>query len=223
MRLIRSYWGVILASTLAALWFGGCELNPQPEVPAGTDDSGIGGKLNTGGTGGLGVGGSGGSGTGASSGNDSAVSGCAPGCGEGKLCNQDACVDDPCEPNSCEADQACKPNADFSASDCFQSCAGVTCQSDEVCVDGVCQPDECSGSCAGNEICQVNREGGFACGVDPCETDAAPNCAAGEVCDPLTAGCALDPCNGVKCPTGQLCERGQCHFENDGGPSGDAG
>jgi hypothetical protein len=223
VRLIRSYWGVISASALLALAFGACELNPQPEVPAGTEDSGLGGTGNSGGggTGGLGNGGSGG--VGATAGNDGALSGCAPGCDQGKLCNQDACVDDPCEPNSCEADQACKPNADFTASDCFLSCAGVACQSDEVCVDGQCQPDECSGACGASEVCQVNREGGFACGVNPCETDAAPSCASGEVCDPFTAGCALDPCNGVKCPTGQLCERGQCEFENDGGSSGDAG
>ena len=38
-------------------------------------------------------------------------------------------------------------------------------QSDEVCVDGQCQPDECSGACGASEVCQVNREGGFACGV----------------------------------------------------------
>jgi hypothetical protein len=224
VRLIRAYWGAISACVALALAFGGCELNPQPEVPAGIDDSGVGGvgAGNAGGSGGLGMGGGNG-GTGANRSSDGALSGCAPGCGKGQLCNQDACVDDPCDPNSCEADKACKPNADFTASDCFVSCAGVVCQNDEVCIDGTCQEEPCAGACTANEVCQVDADGGFACGVNPCETDGAPACLTGEVCDPFTAGCALDPCIGVKCPTGQLCSRGQCAFVDDSGSPADAG
>jgi len=47
-------------------------------------------------------------------------------------------------------------------------------------------------------------------------------CGAFEVCDPLTGSCANDPCEGVKCPTGQSCNAGQCQ-KGTGGKGGAGG
>jgi hypothetical protein len=218
---LGSFGVSIIAGGLLAIGFGGCELNPQPEVPnstVGGSDSGMGGFGNAAGGGGTGA--NVGLDAGAGAGGTTAPA-CNPGCESGELCSSGKCIDDPCDPNSCEADQACKPNADFSASNCFASCAGVTCEDDETCVDGVCKVEECGG-CAAGEVCQPADDGGFACDVDPCVTDAAPRCNAGESCDPVSGACTVDPCTGVKCPEGQSCASGQCQFDGDAAP-GDAG
>src|SRR5690606_4361382 len=62
------------------------------------------------------------------------------GCAGGLSCHSGACVDDPCQPNPCQADEVCKPNAAFDDFKCTPSCADVTCPATERCVDGACTP-----------------------------------------------------------------------------------
>ncbi|MFO0570135.1 MAG: hypothetical protein U0263_31115 [Polyangiaceae bacterium] len=141
-----------------ALLFVACDLNPQPEVP-GSSSSGTGGgaaasgggTTGSGGTGGgIQMGGSGGLGA------DAGTGKCAAGCGSGELCNSGECVDDPCAPNSCAAEKACKPNSDFTQANCLPSCADVTCSAGQTCVDGACVATGCAATCAAN-VAEVRR------------------------------------------------------------------
>ncbi|MBX3129067.1 MAG: hypothetical protein KF718_20290 [Polyangiaceae bacterium] len=194
----------------------GCELNPQPEVPGG----GLGGTGGVGGSyagsGGSGALGTGAGGSGGGSGGGIAATPCGGECESGELCATGKCVDDPCEPNACDASEACKPTADFAAAGCFSSCANVTCGDGETCVDGDCQPTGCATACAPGEACSASGDGGFACMNDPCSSQST-SCAPGDVCDPVSGTCIADPCTGVKCPTGQACVLGQCLAATDAG------
>jgi hypothetical protein len=222
---------------MLALVFGfavaaACSLNPQPEVPSGA--SGGKGGLGTGGSGG-GAGGSGGSGAvgigGGTSGGAAGAGGtggggldatagpCAPGCASGELCNDGACVQDLCagSANNCDADQACKPNAAFTAVDCVTTCADVTCGTGETCRDGQCVTTGCSSDCATGEVCLPDGDGGYECVPDPCLADGGKSCAATEVCDSQSADCVPDPCTGVACPANQECVWGECLWSAEAG------
>lgn len=195
-----------------------CDLNPQPEVPGGTAASGgvagvgAGGKGGYAATGGL---------TGGGGGAEAGSGPCGAGCASGDLCNAGACVPDLCASNSCDADQACKPNAAFTASNCVGSCATVSCPKGQSCVDGACQATGCADDCAAGEVC-LPTEAGFACTPNPCDADAAAPCGLTETCEPASASCIPDPCNGVKCPANQQCSDGQCYWEPDATPNSDA-
>ncbi len=233
----RNAWlALVVGCAVSCAW--ACDLNPQPEVPSGAAAAaGAGGFGGTaagsglGGSAGAGIGGYGGGagagatsgpgGSGGGSGGGTGITDCLPACNAGEVCNLGKCVDDPCEPNSCDAKQACKPNADFSAAGCFDSCASVNCAAAEQCDDGKCAPTGCSVTCAAGEVCLPGGDGGYACVPDPCTTEAGVLCGANQACDPLTLGCVLDPCIGVKCPAGQTCNAGQCVYAADAG--GDAG
>jgi hypothetical protein len=204
-----------------------CDLNPQPEVPSSTatggnsGGGGVGGSTGvgggtTGGSGGIGIGGSGGT-------NPLPDAGITPcGCPTGQVCYAGGCIDDPCEPNTCDAKQACKPDPDFLASSCLDTCAGVSCASGQVCVDGKCETG-CSAACVSGEVCASGADGGYECVPDACVGDAGVTCDAGQVCEPASGACMTDPCTGVKCPVGQSCVDGQCYFDSDAGvDAGDA-
>ncbi|MFZ1693111.1 MAG: MopE-related protein, partial [Flavobacteriales bacterium] len=53
------------------------------------------------------------------------------GCKTGEVCSNNACVDDPCDPNTCPADEVCKPNETFTEPRCVKTCANVTCNAGE--------------------------------------------------------------------------------------------
>lgn len=154
---------------------------------------------------------------------DAGTGKCAAGCGSGELCNSGECVDDPCAPNSCAAEKACKPNSDFTQANCLPSCADVTCSAGQTCVDGACVATGCAAACAANEVCASDGDGGYACVPDLCQGDAAgAPCGIGETCEPASGACAPDPCNGVKCPNGQACGASECRWVGDAS-NGDAG
>ncbi|MEZ4222711.1 MAG: hypothetical protein R3B13_17345 [Polyangiaceae bacterium] len=224
----RTFFAFLAA---CALLPAACDLNPQPEVPSGATGGvaatagggGAGATLGMGGSnGGSGaVGGAAGSGMGGStsSGGQGGFVECSPACDAGEICNAGACTDDPCDPNTCDAKQACKPNADFSAAGCFDSCAGVNCAGGQVCMDGTCVATGCPAACAPGEVC-LPRDGGYECVADPCLAPTAPACGANQVCDPAMGACAPDPCTGVKCPADQLCAQGECVYPSDAGDAG---
>ena len=147
------------------------------------------------------------------------------GCPQGKLCNDQACVDDPCNPNPCKADEVCKPSADFLTARCVQSCAGVTCKTGEVCKEGQCNPTGCAGGCPAGQYCQGIADAGTAsCGPSMCTSDGGLACSNGAHCDPATGACGNDPCEGVVCPSGQACQNGDCFSAGaDAGADGSGG
>jgi MYXO-CTERM domain-containing protein len=122
-----------------------------------------------------------------------------------KVCNLGSCVTNPCNPNPCKANEECKPSSDFTTSTCVPSCADVTCASGQVCVQGMCVAD-CASPCPTGQVCDTSQTPP-ACVMDKC-TD--PNaCPDGSYCNPVT-GCGNDPCTGVVCPMGQVCQKGSC-------------
>ena len=147
------------------------------------------------------------------------------GCPQGKLCNDQACVDDPCNPNPCKADEVCKPSADFSTARCVQSCAGVTCKTGEVCKEGQCQPTGCGTDCPPGQYCEGASDAGTgSCGPSMCASDGGLACSNGAHCDPATGACGNDPCEGVVCPSGQACQNGDCFTAGvDAGVDGSGG
>lgn len=194
-----------------ALALGACDLNPQPEVPGSSASGGA----TSGGSGGSAAGGGGGGITvDAGTGGFGHAPPCAPDCASGELCNRGKCVADPCEPNTCDANEACKPQADFTAAGCFGSCATVTCAPGEVCQNGQCEATGCATDCDVGEACLPATDAGYECVPDPCVGRLTP-CADGGVCDPMTNTCVLDPCTGVKCPQLQICVAGECELPAD--------
>ena len=145
------------------------------------------------------------------------------GCAGGLSCHNGACVDDPCQPNPCQADEVCKPNAAFDDFKCTPSCADVTCPATERCVDGACTPTGCDRDCGAApgeaQVCKPDGNGGFSCEPSAC---ANPFCDDGSYCDPINGSCGDDPCAAVLCPSGQTCKGGEC-FASSGGAGGAAG
>ena len=133
-----------------------------------------------------------------------------------KVCNQGACVNNPCQPSPCPADQECKPSLDFTSHACVPTCAGVTCQAGQACVLGVCEAT-CDPACATGQVCDRTQVPPT-CVSDKCAGQAP--CSDGSFCDPVTGSCGNnDPCAGVTCPATQVCESGSC-FEGQGGAGG---
>jgi hypothetical protein len=145
------------------------------------------------------------------------------GCKTGQVCNGGACVDDPCEPNPCKADEVCKPNATFTEGLCVPSCADVKCSATQKCSDGACTAS-CDPACPTGQVCGGDADAGFACKPDQCQTDGgALPCSNGAWCNPATGACGNDPCTAVKCPAAQLCVAGECLWAPEGGSGGSGG
>jgi hypothetical protein len=127
-----------------------------------------------------------------------------PCAGCNKVCNGGTCQDNPCKPDSCKATEECKPSADFTTFTCLKPCAETTCQATEACVDGKCVPG-CP-SCAADQVCDLTATPPTCvagkCNPSPC-TDSS-------CCNPIDGTCGNCPCEGVLCPSGDVCREGQC-------------
>ncbi|MDI3283359.1 MopE-related protein [Polyangium sp. 15x6] len=121
-----------------------------------------------------------------------------------KACNLGSCVDNPCVPGACQPDEVCKPSADFTTFSCVPTCAGVDCAAGTICKDGACVPT-CDPACGAGETCDTSLTPP-ACVQNKC----AGACSNGGCCDPLTGACGNCPCEGVLCPSGQVCQGGEC-------------
>lgn len=121
------------------------------------------------------------------------------GCPKGQVCKNGACVADPCDGVSCQANEFCRDGKCITACGC--------CAKGEVCIEGKCDKDICDGvKCNAGEVCNPNSG---QCGADAC---AKVTCNAGKVC--FSGVCIDDPCNNVKCPSDMKCENGQCVGKN---------
>ncbi len=145
------------------------------------------------------------------------------GCKTGELCSNSACVDDPCDPNTCKADEVCKPNESFTEPRCVKTCAGVTCQAGEQCLEGECKATGCGVDCPAGQVCSPSGDASYACEPNKCTADGGLACSNGAWCDPTTGACGNDPCTGVKCPAGQQCVLGDCQWAPEGGTDGGGG
>lgn len=128
------------------------------------------------------------------------VNGCPP----NEICQNGACIPDPCAGAQCNANQICKGGA------CVDICGCKQCPNNETCVDGQCVPDSCAtAQCASDEVCDPDNG---QCVKNQCPTI---RCEAGRVCS--LNKCVDDPCANIKCPAGNKCQNGQCVGENCGG------
>jgi MYXO-CTERM domain-containing protein len=144
----------------------------------------------------------------------------APCQGCGKICKGDGtCDDNPCTDTSCpDPGTVCKPDPTFTTFTCVPTCAGVMCAADETCHDGTCA--KCDPACAPGQVCDLSQSPP-ACVDNACE----PNTCSidGQCCDPVT-GCGSCPCEGVICPTGEVCMNNECVTDQGGtGGNGSGG
>jgi subtilase family serine protease len=85
---------------------------------------------------------------------------------------------------------------------CVVACGCQTCPAGQRCIDGICQQDLCTlVQCLDDEICTANGK----CIGDPC---IGVSCSAGEVCQ--MGVCAPPACATISCPDGMRCQQGQC-------------
>lgn len=119
----------------------------------------------------------------------------------GAICSCTCSSDRDCDGGRCLTDPAsglpsCYPREGTTP------CGDSHCPDGAVCVDGSCQ-GLCNGArCGAGEICERGR----------CEA-LCPDCAAGEVCDPVRRSCVPDEsCLGVPCGSGERCVDGACHL-----------
>jgi MYXO-CTERM domain-containing protein len=126
-----------------------------------------------------------------------------PGCG--MLCVAGACKTDPCTATTCPANQECLPSPDYTTSSCVAPCANVTCTGSQVCVDGKCAAT-CSPACAAGQVCDTSQSPP-ACVADKCATNP---CTGSTCCNSVTGACGNCPCDGIVCPSGSICQAGQC-------------
>ncbi len=145
------------------------------------------------------------------------------GCKTGEVCSNNACVDDPCDPNTCPADEVCKPNETFTEPRCVKTCANVTCNAGEKCFEGACTATGCGSDCPAGQVCAPAGDASFACAPNKCDTDGGLACSSGAWCDPTTGACSNDPCTGVKCPAAQQCVAGECQWTPETGTGGTGG
>ena len=131
-------------------------------------------------------------------------------CPDGTRCRAGECVA-PCDGVVCPRGQLCRGGA------CIDPCEGVVCPANQVCVAAdpdartVCGPscnctELAAPLCPSDEACDT-RAGSATEGhcVDPgCETAI---CADTEAC---AGGACVDACDGVTCPTDQVCVDGSC-------------
>ena len=122
-------------------------------------------------------------------------------------CNLGSCQQTKCDPDPCQADEECVPNldpGDPTGYTCVKSCAGVTCASGKTCVQGTCKPT-CVPDCPAGQYCDTS-------GATPaCLATNCGACSDGSCCDDKTGSCGHNcPCNGVVCPSGQVCVNDSC-------------
>lgn len=132
-----------------------------------------------------------------------------------QACFNGSCVTNPCTSTTCPG-QTCQPSGDFSTYMCVDSCADKQCNTGEVCKAGTCVPD-CP-TCRMGEYCDSSTSPPT-CVTSQC---TSPTCADGSCCDPASGACGKCPCDGVVCPSGQVCQNGDC-FTGQGGSGGNGG
>ena len=140
-----------------------------------------------------------------------------PGCDQ--ACNDaGGCVANPCTDDTCPPGEVCKPTENFTSFECVGSCADVDCPAGEVCVDGACIPT-CAPPCAADEFCDLSQDPAT-CVPNLCTADSCPN---GGCCDPVDGSCGPCPCEGIVCPTDQVCLDGECIADSGMGGGGAGG
>jgi hypothetical protein len=160
-----------------------------------------------------------------------------PGCD--RSCHSGNCVDNPCEDDTCAADEVCKPSDDFTSHTCVASCADLAddCPTGQKCVDGACE-DTCNPPCSSGLVCNpatllceadrcegsgTGGAGGGAGGGGGAGTTGPVACVDGSCCDPLTGQCGDCPCEGIVCPDGQECLDDECWGAGGAGTGGTGG
>jgi hypothetical protein len=146
-------------------------------------------------------------------------------CGGGFICEHlddvpvpgNYCVPDPCNGVTCAADEVCDPATRM----CRNLCDGVTCQTGEQCQLGVCVDCfDVPTLCMAGELCVRDGQGVGQCQDNPCDPNpcqvdetcvegvcmggCGAGCPDGEVC--VGGACVSDPCDGVTCRTGEVCD-----------------
>lgn len=120
-------------------------------------------------------------------------------CTAGELCVADnlgvgQCVDNPCDPNPCAANETCNGGV------CSNECA-AGCPNGEICVGGDCEPDRCDNvNCPPGEVCDPASG---TCAAGQCE---GVQCLPGQICVETTGECVADPCQMTMCPAGNVCQ-----------------
>ena len=127
------------------------------------------------------------------------------------------CVPDPCNGVTCAADEVCDPATRM----CRNLCDGVTCQSGEQCQLGTCVDCfDVPSLCMPGELCVTDGQGVGQCQDNPCDPNpcqvdetcvdgtcmggCGAGCPDGETC--VGGTCVSDPCDGVTCRTGEVCD-----------------
>lgn len=132
---------------------------------------------------------------------------------------------------SCDGDSVCRTVGDGSGNSyqlCFAPGDGALCPSSYSC-DGAVAVPGCSGlwtACTDLSGCSVDDDRCLPYGDGShctCSCTADSDCGEGATClvlDDGTKACvpdsAIDPCNGVRCPSGTVCEDGTCVDPCDG-------
>lgn len=119
------------------------------------------------------------------------------GCPAKTICQQGACVEDPCLRVSCGVGEFCRRGQ------CVKSCGCLVCLPHEVCWDGQCMANLCAGvQCVHGQICDTS--------VGQCIEDDCATVSCGPQRGCVSGTCVDDPCLGVQCLSGQSCQHGQC-------------
>jgi MYXO-CTERM domain-containing protein len=126
--------------------------------------------------------------------------------GCGKACNLGSCVATKCDPNPCPASKpVCTPVFPDSFT-CTKSCADVDCPSGQKCEQGECKKT-CASPCPKGQYCDETQS------TPKCVDDLCPTegCSDGSCCDHKSGSCGQNcPCDGVVCPSGQVCKDDSC-------------
>jgi hypothetical protein len=138
------------------------------------------------------------------------------------VCKNNQCTF-PCDGVVCGGGTVCNPRTGFCVED---SCRGLGCPRGQLCDvrTGACTADACEGvTCGAAEACRagvcepscadVRCAAGQRCVRGVCEADpcSGVSCPTGRVCDRATGMCVADPCEGRACPIGQVCSpSGEC-------------
>ena len=86
-------------------------------------------------------------------------------CGDGQVCQQGTCIDDPCAKVKCAEGQVCDPMTMMCGQD---PCFGVTCVPGFACIGGTCQQDPCTlTQCPAGTECKVTSVGKVNCAAIP--------------------------------------------------------
>ena len=128
-------------------------------------------------------------------------------CPDGTKCIDGACVA-PCDGVSCPWGQVCRVGV------CLDPCLTINCDSDQVCELGICVEKCQCANCKASASCQPDG----LCIPTKC-VDVA--CSPGFHCD--DSGNCVDNCDGAVCPTGEICQMGNCVPDPNSGSGGSGG